>query len=245
MDAVCNAISGIIFIFIPFNSSLMNRLTLLAYVTSPPALIAPSGDKQLASVNVEISPYKQTDSPMPLQVTAWDALAPDVMANITVDSWAVIIGRLRIEKGKPPEFQLEGFHRVGVPLDRPGVNSVALVGRAGRDPQANYFESGSMVAKFTLAVNRRSRDDQPDWFALEIWGKQAQVAADYVRKGSLLGITGSFKLDRWTDRSSGEERTKPVITVDRLELLGSKRDAEGGYSAPGYGGPASDEEVPF
>jgi single-strand DNA-binding protein len=227
----------------------MQSITVLAYVTSPPALMAPSGDKQLASFSVEISPYKQTASPMPLQVTAWDALAPDVMANITVDSWAVITGRLRIEKGTPPEFQLEGFHRVGVPLDRPGVNSVALVGRAGRDPEANYFESGAMVTKFTLAVNRRSRDDEPDWFALEIWGKQAQVAADYVRKGSLLGITGSFKLDRWTDRTTGEERSKPVINADRLELLGSKRDAEGGagaggYSAPGYGG-QSEEEVPF
>ena len=229
----------------------MNRLTLLAYITSPPALSTPpAGGQRQASFNVEISPYKQTDSPMPLQVTAWDALAPAVMANITVDSWAVISGRLRIEQGKPPEFQLEGFHRVAMPLDRPGVNSVALVGRAGRDPEANYFESGSMVAKFTLAVNRRSRDDKPDWFPLEIWGRQAQVAADYVRKGSLLGITGSFKLDRWTDRTTGEERSKPVINVDRLELLGSKRDAEGGaggggYSAPGYGGPASDEEVPF
>ena len=228
----------------------MNRLTLLAYVTSQPALMPPSGDQQLASFNVEIGSYKQMDSPMPLQVTAWDALAPDVMANITVDSWAVITGRLRIEKGKPPEFQLEGFHRVGVPLDRPGVNSVALVGRAGSDPEVRYFESGKVHAKFTLAVNRHSRDDKPDWFPLEIWGNQAQVAADYVRKGSLLGITGSFKLDRWTDRATGEERSKPVINLDRLELLGSKRDAEGGagaggYSAPGYGGPASDEEVPF
>jgi len=227
----------------------MNRLTLLAYITSPPALITPSGDKQLASFNVEISPYKQTDPPMPLQVTAWDALAPDVMANITQDSWVIVAGRLRIEQGKPPEFQLEDFHRVAMPLDRPGVNSVALVGRAGRDPEARYFESGAMVANLTLAVNRRSRDDEPDWFNLEIWGKQAQVAADYVRKGSLLGITGSFKLDRWIDRSSGEERTKPVITVDRLDLLGGKRDAAGGgddgYSAPGYGGAASDEDVPF
>jgi single-strand DNA-binding protein len=229
----------------------MQLITLLAYITSPPALSTPpAGGQRQASFNVEISPYKQTDSPMPLQVTAWDALAPDVMANITMDSWAVITGRLRIEQGKRPEFQLQGFYRVAMPLDRPGVNSVALVGRAGRDPEANYFESGSMVAKFTLAVNRRSRDDEPDWFNLEIWGKQVQVAADYVRKGSLLGITGSFKLDRWTDRTTGEERSKPVINVDRLELLGSKRDAEGGaggggYSAPGYGGPASDEEVPF
>ena len=129
-----------------------------------------------------------------------------------------------------------------------GVNSITLVGRAGRDPEVRYFESGSMVANLTLAVNRRSRDDEPDWFNLEIWGKQAQVAADYVRKGLLLGITGSFKLDRWTDRTTGEERTKPVINVDRLELLGSKRDAAGagggGYSAP-YPGSQSEEDVPF
>ena len=104
------------------------------------------------------------------------------------------------------------------------------------------------------AVNRRSRDDEPDWFNLEIWGKQAQVAADYVRKGSLLGIIGSFKLDRWTDRNSGEERSKPVIRVDRLELLGSRRDAEavgssyggGGGGGGAFGGGApSEEEVPF
>jgi single-strand DNA-binding protein len=59
-----------------------------------------------------------------------------------------------------------------------GVNSITLVGRAGRDPEVRYFESGSVVANLTLAVNRRSRDDEPDWFNLEIWGKQAQVAAD-------------------------------------------------------------------
>jgi single-strand DNA-binding protein len=101
-------------------------------------------------------------------------------------------------------------------------------------------------------VNRRSRDDEPDWFTLEIWGKQAQVAADYVRKGSLLGIIGSFKLDRWTDRTTGEERSKPVVRVDRLELLGSRRDSEAGAArfgegGSGYGGEGqpSEEEVPF
>jgi len=105
------------------------------------------------------------------------------------------------------------------------------------------------VANLTLAVNRRSSNDEPDWFNLEIWGKQAQVAADYVKKGSLLGIIGSFKLDRWTDRTSGEERTKPVVRVDRLELLGSKRDGDqggGGFAGGGYGGgEPSEEEVPF
>ena len=106
------------------------------------------------------------------------------------------------------------------------INSVTLVGRAGRDPEVRYFESGTVVANLTMAVNRRNRDDEPDWFNLEIWGKQAQVAADYVKKGSLIGITGSFKMDSWKDRNTGEDRNKPVVRVDRLELLGSKRDSE-------------------
>ena len=106
------------------------------------------------------------------------------------------------------------------------INTVNLVGRAGREPDVRYFESGSTVANFTLAVNRRSRDEEPDWFNLEIWGKQAQIAADYVRKGSLIGITGSLKIDSWKDKNTGEDRYKPVIRVDRLNLLGSKKDNE-------------------
>ncbi len=105
------------------------------------------------------------------------------------------------------------------------INAINLVGRAGRDPEVRYFESGSIVANLTLAVNRRSKNEEPDWFNLEIWGKQAQVAADYVKKGSLLGISGSFKLDQWKDKNTGENKSKPVIRVDRLDLLGSKRDS--------------------
>ena len=107
------------------------------------------------------------------------------------------------------------------------LNSVQLVGRAGRAPEVKYFESGNVVCNLTLAVNRRSRNsDEPDWFNLEIWGKTAQVAADYVRKGSLLGVTGNLKFDYWQDRTTGVDRSKPVIRVDRLDLLGSRRDDE-------------------
>ncbi|MEO1144113.1 MAG: single-stranded DNA-binding protein [Cyanobacteria bacterium J06638_22] len=107
------------------------------------------------------------------------------------------------------------------------LNSVSLVGRAGREPEVKYFESGNVVCNLTLAVNRRSRNsDEPDWFNLEIWGKTAQVAADYVRTGSLLGITGNLKFDYWQDRATGVDRSKPVIRVDRLDLLGSRRDDE-------------------
>jgi single-strand DNA-binding protein len=226
----------------------MQLITLLAYIEAPPTL-NPSGNTQAAAFTAEVAAYKHDEPPMLLAATVWGDAADNAATNIQADSYWILSGRFRIEKGQPLEFQVEKFDAVSAPLDLAGTNRVVLVGRAGRDPEVRYFESGKVNAKFTLAVNRRSRDDEPDWFPLEIWGKQAQVAADYVRKGSLLGITGSFKLDRWTDRSSGEERSKPVITVDRLELLGSKRDADGGaggggYAAP-YPGPQSEEEVPF
>ena len=127
------------------------------------------------------------------------------------------------------------------------INSVTLVGRAGRDPEVRYFESGTVVANLTMAVNRRNRNDEPDWFNLEIWGKQAQVAADYVKKGSLIGITGSFKMDSWKDRNTGEDRNKPVVRVDRLELLGSKRDSENSnFQNNNFNQQTSNyEEIPF
>ena len=127
------------------------------------------------------------------------------------------------------------------------INSVTLVGRAGRDPEVRYFESGTVVANLTMAVNRRNRNDEPDWFNLEIWGKQALVAADYVKKGSLIGITGSFKMDSWKDRNTGEDRNKPVVRVDRLELLGSKRDSENSnFQNNNFNQqPSNNDEIPF
>lgn len=112
------------------------------------------------------------------------------------------------------------------------MNSITLIGRAGRDPEFKTFESGKMVASFTLAVNGYKRDDEPDWFTVEIWGRQAQTAADYVRKGSQIAVIGSVKLETWTDRTTGAERSKMKVSGDRLELLGSKRDSGDDSPAP-------------
>jgi single-strand DNA-binding protein len=107
------------------------------------------------------------------------------------------------------------------------LNIVNLVGRAGRDPEPKYFESGSVLCTLTLAVNRpTSKSDEPDWFNLEIWGKTAETAINFVRKGSLIGVQGSLKIETWTDSKTGANRSKPVIRVDRLDLLGSKRDVD-------------------
>ncbi len=117
------------------------------------------------------------------------------------------------------------------------LNLVHLVGRAGTDPEVRFFDSGKVLCKFPLAVDRRSRrTDKPDWFNLEIWGRTAEIAGDYVKKGSLIGIQGSLKIDNWTSRD-GHARSSPTISVDRLDLLGSKRDNDpssvGGYDDDG------------
>lgn len=115
--------------------------------------------------------------------------------------------------------------------------SITIIGRAGRDPEVKYFESGTVVANLTLAVRPLKKDDKPEWFNLEIWGKTAQVAADYVRKGSLIGVQGRIKTERWTDKT-GQERSKPVVVVNSLELLSSKTAGDDTNET-------TEEEVPF
>jgi single-strand DNA-binding protein len=116
------------------------------------------------------------------------------------------------------------------------INTITLTGRAGRDPEVKYFESGTMVASVSIAIDKK-RDEKADWFEVKLWGKQAQVAADYLRKGALFGVTGRLEWETWADRNTGDERKKPVIVADRLQLLGSKRDSEAEQP--------SDEDVPF
>ena len=106
------------------------------------------------------------------------------------------------------------------------INVVHLVGRVGTTPDMKYFDSGNVICRLTLAVDRRKRDSGPDWFNLELWGKTAEIANSYVRKGKQIAVRGSLKMDSWNDSSTGKPRSRPVINVDDLQLLGSKRDSE-------------------
>jgi single-strand DNA-binding protein len=123
------------------------------------------------------------------------------------------------------------------------LNVCSFTGRAGKDPEVRYFESGKMVAVFYIAVEGWKRDEKPLWLNLKIWGKIADVAANYVRKGSMVAVSGKLENETWTDRVSGEERSKPVLNVKDLTLLDSKKDSD----ASGFGGPApdDDDDIPF
>ena len=118
------------------------------------------------------------------------------------------------------------------------INTVYLVGRVGGEPEIKWFEgSGKCVCSLTLAVNRRSKNsEQPDWFNLKAWGKTGEIAKNYATKGKQIAIKGTLEIETWTDRATGSTRSRPVIKVEDIELLGSKNDGAsgGGGSIPDY-----------
>mmetsp|Transcript_19867 Transcript_19867/g.29854 ORF Transcript_19867/g.29854 Transcript_19867/m.29854 type:complete len:246 (+) Transcript_19867:315-1052(+) len=118
----------------------------------------------------------------------------------------------------------------------PSFCSVSLVGRVGNDPEPRYFDSGKVVVNLSLACKRKYhslerqalqiQEDATEWYNLEIWGKTAEFVGKYVTKGARIGVLGSFTVDSWNDRETGELRRKPVIIVRELEILESKAEAE-------------------
>ncbi len=110
-------------------------------------------------------------------------------------------------------------------MSRNEINQATIVGRVGKDPELRYFESGSSMATFSVAVNRPTKNKETDWFDIKLWGKSAEIAGEYVRKGSLVGIIGQVDFDSWNDKTTGDLQVKPVISGSELRLLGSKADS--------------------
>ncbi|MBQ8460494.1 single-stranded DNA-binding protein [bacterium] len=111
------------------------------------------------------------------------------------------------------------------------MNTVTIVGRVGRDASEGFraFDSGKMKANFSIAVNRwdsKTKSEVTDWFNIDIWDKQAEFAAEYVKKGRLVAIDGSIATNRWVDKTTGSEKESFYIRANTIKLLGSKRDVE-------------------
>ena len=128
-----------------------------------------------------------------------------------------------------------------------GLNTVTIVGRTGQDPELKYFDSGSVKASFSLAVNRPgSRENrQTDWFNIEVWGRTAEVVGEYLKKGREAAVSGRLGVRTWTD-DAGNEREYLTVTASDVQFLGSKRDNYGGDGGGGYsGGGASYASTPI
>ena len=134
-----------------------------------------------------------------------------------------------------------------------GVNKVILVGNLGKDPELRYTPSGQAVATFSLATNRRWKDkegqmqDQTDWHNIVTWGRQAEIAKEYLKKGSPIFIEGRIQYRAYNDRD-GNKRNITEIVAQSLQMLGRK-GAEAAPEVPEETEvetpPASEEDIPF
>jgi len=120
----------------------------------------------------------------------------------------------------------------------PKINSVTLSGRVGQDGEPRYFDDGKCVLNLSLAVKRKYHplerkvknikygEEETDWFSLELWGRDAEFASKYVKKGARIGITGTLGLDCWTDKNTGELRQKYKIIVKHFDVLETRAEAQ-------------------
>lgn len=127
--------------------------------------------------------------------------------------------------------------------ETPCVNHVTIAGRAGKDPEVKYFDSGSVKASFSLAVNRGFKENKTtDWFNIDVWGKTAEFVGEYLKKGREVAVTGRLAVRKYNDDAGNEREFLSVVAAD-VQLLGSKRDNDdggsyggGGYATPPGGG---------
>ncbi|MEX0700655.1 MAG: single-stranded DNA-binding protein [Planctomycetales bacterium] len=122
------------------------------------------------------------------------------------------------------------------------LNRVILVGNLTRDPQVRYIPSGTAVAEIGLAVNRQwfdkqsnTRKDETTFVDVTLWGRTAEVAGEYLSKGSPVLIEGRLHLDQWDDKETGQKRSKLKVVGEYMQMLGGKGGG-GGAAAGGDGG---------
>ena len=153
------------------------------------------------------------------------------------------------------------------------VNKVILLGNLGKDPELKYTPSGTPVAKFSLATNDRFKDkegqwqDRTEWHNITAWARTAEIAGEYLKKGSKVYIEGSLRTHSWDDKQTGQKKFMTEIIVNDLVLLSGR--GEGGGESSGFSrgatagsnnfdqrtpehepvsatsSPISDEDIPF
>jgi single-strand DNA-binding protein len=150
-----------------------------------------------------------------------------------------------------------------------GINKVIIVGNLGGDPETRYMPSGSAVTNLTVATNESWKDkqtgeqkDRTEWHKVAMFNRLAEVAAEYLRKGSQVYIEGKLRTRKWQDKS-GQDRWTTEIIADEMQMLGGRGGAGGGGggggsapmssgqdssppSAPPQAGPDDfDDDIPF
>jgi single-strand DNA-binding protein len=143
-------------------------------------------------------------------------------------------------------------------------NKVMLMGNLTRDPEIRYTPKGTAVAEIGLAINRYFSGESGDkreettFVDVTLWGRTAEIASEYLKKGRPVFIEGRLQLDTWEDKQSGQKRSKLRVVAEGMQLLGSRGGGGGPDENSGPGGASSapprkaapppepdDDEIPF
>jgi single-strand DNA-binding protein len=152
------------------------------------------------------------------------------------------------------------------------VNKVILVGRLGKDPETRYMTNGEAVTNATLATSENWKDkngekqERTEWHNLVFYRRLAEVAGEYLKKGSQVYIEGKIQTRKWQDKETGKDRYTTEIIVNEMQMLGAKSGGAGSFEvmegqsqAPARSAPAArpaaapaksnfdnfDDDIPF
>lgn len=121
-----------------------------------------------------------------------------------------------------------------------GINKVILVGNLGNDPDVKYTQGGAAVTTISVATSESWKDkqtgqmqDRTEWHRVKFFGKLAEIAGEYLRKGSQVYVEGSLRTDKYTDKNGVERYTTDII-ANEMQMLGGR--GEGGGAGMGGGG---------
>ena len=134
------------------------------------------------------------------------------------------------------------------------MQKVLLIGNLGRDPEVKYSQQGMAIAQFSVATSERWKDkggepqEHTEWFAVKAFNRLAEIAVEYLHKGSRVYVEGRKRTESWDDKQTGVKHYRDLVYADRIEFLDSKGNGNGhGDPAESVSGePAvTDQDVPF
>jgi single-strand DNA-binding protein len=144
-----------------------------------------------------------------------------------------------------------------------GINKVILIGHLGADPETRYMPSGSAVTNLRLATSESWKDkntgeqqERTEWHNVVMFSRLAEIAAEYLRKGSQVYIEGRLRTRKWQDKSDGHDRYTTEIVANEMQMLGGRPGGAGASSSPPAravaeaeagptGGGDFDDDIPF
>lgn len=114
----------------------------------------------------------------------------------------------------------------------PNLNKVMLIGTLTRDPEVKFTPKGTAVADVGIAINHPftangEKREETTFVDVELWGKTAELAGEYLKKGKPVFIEGRLKLETWDDKTTGQKRSKMKVVGESMQFLGSKDSAPG------------------